>query len=128
MGSYRELRVWQHAVEMADMLYTMTELWPKSELYGMTNQARRAAVSVAANIAEGKGRVADKPFRHHLLIAAGSLCEVETIVYLATKRSYCRAEDERLFLEKSGEVGRTLNGLIKSLDTKIAKVSHLWTE
>ena len=116
MAGYRDLRVWQCAVNLANELYDITDSWPKSEQFGMTSQARRAAVSVAANIAEGQGRTGRKGFKHHLSIAYGSLCELETIVHLAQRRSYCDEITEQSFQFLSGEVARLLKGLMKSLD------------
>jgi four helix bundle protein len=76
--SFMDLRVWQQAIEMALQVYKTTELFPKHEIYGLTQQMRRAAVSVASNIAEGKGRWSAKDFRHFLFNARGSLLELET--------------------------------------------------
>ena len=71
--NYRDLRVWQRAMDLFDALYEVSETWPKRELFGMTDQLRRAALSVPANIAEGQGRRGPKEFLHHLSIAKGSL-------------------------------------------------------
>lgn len=117
MAGYRDLKAWQCAVELADRLYDLTETWPKVEQYGMTSQARRAAVSIAANIAEGQGRSSRKEFRHHASIAYGSLCELETIVHLARRRSYCDDAGERTFQIAAGEVARLLKGLMRSLES-----------
>ena len=116
MAGYRDLTVWQRAVNLANEPYDITDSWPKSEQFGMTSQARRAAVSIAANIAEGQGRTGRKEFKHHLSIAYGSLCELETIVHLAQRRSYCDVGTEERFQFLSGEVARLLKGLMKSLD------------
>jgi four helix bundle protein len=77
--SYRELIVWQRAMDMVVAIYQLTRSWPKEELYGLTSQIRRAAVSVPSNIAEGQGRGVVNEFCHHLRIAQGSLQEVDTI-------------------------------------------------
>ena len=77
-SSFRDLRVWQQAIEMALAVYRGTERFPKHELYGLAQQMRRAAVSVPSNIAEGKGRWSDKEFRQFLFHARGSLLELET--------------------------------------------------
>ena len=76
--SYRELMVWQKAIELVEAVYTATGSFPPQEVYGLTSQLRRAAVSVPSNIAEGQGRRSTAEFAHHLSIAYGSLCEIET--------------------------------------------------
>jgi four helix bundle protein len=81
--SYRELVAWQRAVDLVEAVYRETQTWPREEIYGLTNQARRAAVSIPANIAEGQGRVSAKEFGHHLVIAYGSVCELETHLVIA---------------------------------------------
>jgi four helix bundle protein len=102
---------------IANLVYDISENWPKGEQFGMTSQARRAAVSIPANIAEGQGRSGRKEFRHHVSIAYGSLCELETIVMLARARGYCDETVEQEFQASAGEVARLLKGLIRSLDT-----------
>jgi four helix bundle protein len=77
-SSYHDLRVWQHAIKLALSVYRITETFPKHEVYGLTQQMRRTAVSVASNVAEGKGRNTDKEFRQFLFTARGSLLELET--------------------------------------------------
>ncbi len=76
--SYRDLEVWNVAMDLAASCYTLTRLFPKDELYGMTSQIRRAAASIPANIAEGHGREHTKEFLNHLSVARGSLMELET--------------------------------------------------
>ena len=117
MPGYRDLKAWQIAVELADDVYSLTENWPSREQFGITSQARRAAVSVPANIAEGQGRLGRKEFRHHLSIAYGSLCELETLIHLATRRGFCSQPLENGILAKSNEAGRIIRGLLKSLDS-----------
>jgi four helix bundle protein len=110
--------VWQRAMRLANQVYDISENWPKVEQFGMTSQARRAAVSIPANIAEGQGRSGRKEFRHHVSIAYGSLCELETILTLARARGYCDEATEQAFQESAGEVACLLKGLIRSLDAK----------
>jgi four helix bundle protein len=76
--SYRDLTGWQKGMDMVELVYTTTRGWPKEELYGLTGQVRRAAVSVPSNIAEGQGRASTKEFLHHMSMARGSLLEVES--------------------------------------------------
>jgi four helix bundle protein len=74
-------------------------------------------VSISANIAEGQGRASRKEFRHHLSIAYGSLCELETLVHLARRREYCNSDAELSILSKSDETARVLRGLLRSLES-----------
>lgn len=113
--SYRDLIVWQKAMTLAAAVYRSTESFPKSELYGLTAQLRRAAVSVPSNIAEGQGRVSTGEFRQFLGHARGSLLEVETQVLLAQTLGYLGCELGGDLLRQSAEVGRGLNGLMTSL-------------
>lgn len=76
--TYRDLDVWKESMNLCELVYEFTNGFPDKELYGLTSQLRRAAVSIPSNIAEGQGRTGTKEFLHHLSIARGSLCEVET--------------------------------------------------
>jgi four helix bundle protein len=121
--SYRDLIAWQKAMALARSAYQSTEILPRREAYGLTDQIRRAAVSVASNIAEGYGRLSDLQFRHFLGNARGSLCEMRTQVELATDLGYIDKEIGQQLMDQSAEVGRILNGLIASLgSTAGAKV------
>ena len=80
---YRELKVWQKAVNLTVLIYKLTRSFPKSEVYGLTSQMRRAAVSVASNIAEGRGRINSGEFRPFLSIVRGSVCELLTQIHVA---------------------------------------------
>src|SRR5262245_16300479 len=85
---YRDLNAWQKAMDFAEGVYLLTRGWPSEKMYGLTIQVRRAAASVAANIAEGQGRTGSREFMHHLSIAHGSLHEVETFLLLAQRLRY----------------------------------------
>jgi four helix bundle protein len=91
--SYQDLIVWQKAIAFVLDIYRISKRWPADEVYGLTNQVRRAAVSIPANVAEGNGRTGAKEFLHHLSIANGSLHEVETHLILgaasATSTNRC---------------------------------------
>lgn len=114
-GSYRDLLAWQKAVDLVVDIYSSTQGFPKEELYGLTSQLRRASVSVASNIAEGKGRSSDSELVHFLHNSRGSICEIETQLTIAHRLGYLpRAEADRL-AERAGEIARILNGLIRSL-------------
>ncbi len=114
-SSFRDLRVWQQAIELALSVYRTSEKFPKHEVYGLSQQMRRAAVSVASNIAEGKGHRSDKEFRHFLFHARGSLMELETQILLGGKLQYLSAEQARFVQGIATQVGRSLSGLINSL-------------
>ena len=116
--SYRELEVWQKAMNLVVECYEVGERFPKTELYGLAAQLRRAAVSVPANIAEGQGRSHTKEFLNHLSIAYGSLMEVETHLQLASMLGYLDSSSLESLLEKCAECGRMLNGLMRALDRK----------
>ena len=113
--NYRELLAWQKAMDLVELVYSATFDWPKEELYGLTSQIRRAAVSVPSNIAEGQGRASSKEFSHHLSIARGSLLEVETQLLLAQRLNYLQTAEADKLLACTAEVGRLITGLARSL-------------
>lgn len=114
--SFRNLVVWQKAKALVRDVYDVTDSFPKKEIYGLTAQVRRAAISVPSNIAEGKGRSTDPDFRHFLLQARGSLYELENQLEIAKDLSYISETQLSGLIEKCNEVGRLLNGLINSLE------------
>ena len=117
MGSnYQDLRVWQQAMALAAHVYRTTEKFPKSEMYGLVSQIRRAAVSVASNIAEGKGHRSDKEFLHFLYYARGSLFEVETQILLSHQLQYISEAETADAQQLITPVARSLAGLFNSLD------------
>ena len=85
MHNYKELKVWQKAVDLATKVYEITKNFPKEEVYGLTSQIRRSAVSIASNIAEGAGRNSRKDFNNFLGISNGSLCELNTQILIASR-------------------------------------------
>lgn len=119
-SSFRELRVWQEAMKFAVQVYRVTEKFPKHELYGLTQQLRRASVSVPSNIAEGKGHRSDREFRNFLLHARGSLLEVQTQLMIAQELEYITPQEGRGLLASSDAIGRCLNSLINSIAEKVA--------
>jgi len=112
---YRDLIAWQKAMGLVRETYQLTRSWPADERFGLTLQARRAAVSVPANIAEGSGRTGPRHLRNHLSIAHGSLCELETHVLVARDLGFMETLETDALLERSEEVGRIIRGLLKSL-------------
>jgi four helix bundle protein len=119
-GSFRDLRVWQEGMKLAREVYRGTANFPKHELYGLTQQIRRAAVSIPSNIAEGKGHRSDKEFAHFLFHARGSLLEPQTQLLIAEELQYLSKEETQRLLAGAEGVGRALSGLINSLRDKAA--------
>ena len=117
--SYRDLAVWQKAMDLAVDCYKLAEDFPRFEVYGLTAQLQRAAVSVPANIAEGWGRSRTGDYLRYLSIAHGSLMELETHIQIAERLGYVECAATEGPLGQSGEVGRMLNGLINSLEKKL---------
>ena len=115
INSYRDLVAWQQAIELAVAVYDHTKQWPKEELYGLTSQVRRAAVSVAANIAEGYGRDNLGSYVQFLRIAQGSLKEVETHVLIAERVGILNAINAQSVLQQTETVGKILRALIRKL-------------
>lgn len=115
---YRELIVWQKAVDLVEAVYRASASFPKEEVYGLTSQIRRAAVSVPSNIAEGQARNTTADFLHFLSIARGSLKEVETQVIIARRLGYIDAQKESELTNLTEEVSRLISGLTNSLKKK----------
>ena len=117
--SHRDLIAWQKSMDLVESIYCATKEFPKDELYGLTSQMRRAAVSIPANIAEGQGRRQKGEFRQFLGNARGSLLELDTHLELALRLKYLRTEDYLGILEQVHEVGRLINGLLRALSTNL---------
>jgi four helix bundle protein len=117
--SFRDLGVWQKGMDLVVECYRVSEGFPKSESYGLTSQLRRAAVSIPANVAEGKGRRTTRSYLHFVDIAYGSLMELETLLEIASRLSYLPAEARQSLMSRAAEIGRMLNGLIASLERKL---------
>ncbi len=118
--SYRELRVWQDAMALAEMSYRLTRRFPQDELFGTTSQIRRAAASIAANIAEGHGRENTQSFVQYLRIAQGSLKELETHLLLAQRVGLASGESIATLIEQCETLGKMLRSLIRSLQRRTA--------
>ena len=116
--NYRELKVWQAAMDMAERCYLATKGFPKDELFGMTSQIRRSAASIPANIAEGQGREHTKEFLNHLSIARGSLMELETHLILSQRVGLLEVAELEKLLAVSDRISRMLSGLRKALQQK----------
>ena len=116
--SYRDLTVWQRAVEVAVECYRVTKSFPKHETYGLSAQLQQAAVSVPANIAEGRARQHTGEFLQHLSIAYGSLAELETHLEIARRLAYLPDDHANSIIDACANVGRMINGLQSSLRSK----------
>ncbi len=114
--SYRDLEVWQKAMDLVVNCYQITKRFPKSEIYGLASQMQRAAVSIPTNIAEGRERQHTRDFLQYLSIDYGSLAELETLVQIAEHLNYLDGNQLKQILDKTAEVGRMLNGLRRSLE------------
>jgi four helix bundle protein len=112
---YHDLIVWQKAMELVMLVYRTTKNLPKEEIYGLTSQMRKAAVSVPSNIAEGQGRQTRKDFRNFLAISLGSLRELETQILIAQGLNYFTRSTTQDLFNLSDQVGRLIRGLAKSL-------------
>ena len=115
MGSYKELFAWQKAMDVVTEIYRVSKSFPKEEMFGLTSQIRRAAVSIASNIAEGHGRVTGSDRKHFVAMARGSLLEVETQVEIAVNLGYVEVTKAKPLFESMSELGKIINGLLKSI-------------
>jgi four helix bundle protein len=114
-GKYEDLKVWQKALELTLLVYRGTQGFPRQEMYGLTNQMRRAAVSIASNIAEGKGKSSDRDFSVFLCHARASLHELETQALIAERLHYWEGDTATAVKSLTAETGKMLNGLINSM-------------
>ena len=121
INSYRDLRVWQDAIALAETCYRLTGQFPRDELFGLTSQIRRAAASISANIAEGHGRENTGSFIQSLRIAQGSLKELETHLILAERVSILAKSDLEAVLGRCENLGKMVRALIRSLQDKTSK-------
>ena len=116
--SYRDLKVWQEGMNLAEACYRLTKGFPKEEIYGMTSQIRRAATSIPANIAEGYGRKSRAEYIRFLYIAQGSLKELETHLLLSQRVELESPQNISPILKQCESVGRLLTALIRALESK----------
>jgi four helix bundle protein len=117
--SYRDLVVWQAAMTLAEACYVVTRRFPRDEMFGLTSQIRRAATSIAANIAEGHGRENTGSFVQFLRIAQGSLKELETHLLLAERVGLVSTEAVAPPLDQCAQIGKMLRALIRTLQKKL---------
>jgi four helix bundle protein len=115
LRTYRDLQVWQRAIDLVEEIYIVTRAFSDDERWGLTSQSRRAAVSIPANIAEGYGRTHRGDYLHHLSIARGSLMELETHLIIAKRLEFAPAEQLKHTWDTTQEVGKMLSKLVTSL-------------
>jgi len=115
---FRELHVWQRGMDLVVAVYRVSAAFPKSELYGLTGQIRRAAVSIPSNIAEGHSRASTKEYLNHLSIAQASLAELETQLEIATRLQLVELSDSRPILEQATVLGKQLRALRVAVDKR----------
>jgi four helix bundle protein len=118
--SFRDLIVWQKAMNFVVEVYRATGSFPSEERFGLTAQLRRAAVSIPSNIAEEHGRESTREFLNFLSIAYGSLNEAQTQIMIAEKLNFLKKETELRLLDLAGEVAKLCNGLCHSLKAKLS--------
>jgi four helix bundle protein len=123
MGNYQKLRVWEQAMDLVVEIYQTTQSFPREEIYGLTSQIRRAAVSVPSNIAEGVSRSYRKESLHHLSIAIGSLSELETQLILSNRLNYLSSDLLERLKQQCSVVGKQLNALLNSINSSTTNVN-----
>ena len=119
VSHFRELHVWQRGMDLVETVYRVSAAFPKSELYGLTGQVRRAAVSVPSNIAEGHTRASTKEYLNHVSMAQASLAEVETQMEIASRLGYLASTELSLVLEQAAVLGKQLYALRNALAKRI---------
>jgi four helix bundle protein len=118
--TFRDLDVWKLGIDLVETCYKATTAFPRSELYGLTNQLRRASVSIPANVAEGQARKSTKAYKNHVSIAIGSQAELTTCIEVATRRGFLIRPERDRIMALVDSVGRLLNGLHRALKRKLA--------
>ena len=118
MKTHKDLDVWKKSVSLVTLIYEFTKTFPKEEIYGITNQIRRSAVSIPSNIAEGSARQGDKEFIQFLYISLSSLSELETQLIISSNLKYMTLNDYESIMERLQEIRKMLIGLIKFLKNR----------
>jgi four helix bundle protein len=116
---HKNLIVWQKSVNLAKDIYELTEKFPKTEIYGLVSQIRRAVISISSNIAEGCARQSSKEKIQFFFVARGSLSEIDSQIEISKELNYISEQDKYKILDKINEVNRLLNGLIKAQRRKL---------
>ncbi len=115
MFNFEKLEVWQKSLQLADLVYSLTSSFPDDERFGLTNQMRRAAVSISSNLAEGCSRGSTTDFRRFIEISTGSAFELVCQATIALRQSFLSPEQHRAVYESTLEIVRMLTGLRNSL-------------
>lgn len=123
VASYRDLKVWQKAMNLVEAIYRITADFPREELYGLVSQVNRAAVSIPSNVAEGSSRRSTKEYLRFVRISLGSIAELETQIELAKRLKYITEQQQQGLVPMLNEVGRMLNGLDRALGDKVKQDS-----
>ena len=118
--SYRDLKVWQGGMGIVEEVYLLSRRFPKEEVYGLSAQMRRAAVSLPSNIAEGHARQSTREYLHHISIALGSLAELETQILIANRLGYLDDAAVELLLGQTTSLGKMLRALLRSLRARLS--------
>lgn len=116
ISNYKDLKVWQKSIDLVDEVYSVTNTFPKNEQFGLTSQLRRAACSIASNIAEGSAKRSKKEYVRFVNIAYGSLAEIETQIIIAQRQGYIEPSKTEKIEAQTTEIGKMLNGLRNSLE------------
>lgn len=112
---HRDMKIWQGSIELVKEIYTLTDKFPKQEIYGLSSQMRRSAISIPSNIAEGFKRYHNKEHRQFLYITLGICVELETQLTIARELKYIQKSEEAILLEKLDHIGRMITNLLKKL-------------
>ena len=115
LKNYKDLKVWQKGIEIADKIYSVTEKFPKSELYSLTSQMRKASISIPSNIAEGFARNHSKEYKQFLYVSLGSCAELDTQLIIANRRKYLTKKELEEIAEDINHESRMLSSLINKL-------------
>lgn len=118
MKNFRNLNVWTKSHQLALNIYNVTKLFPKEELFGITSQIRRAALSIPTNISEGCGRGTDSDFARFIQMALGSACEVEYLLLFCRELDFIQSKDYEIFNNEIIEIKKSLTALLKKLRAK----------
>ncbi len=121
ISSFRELKVWQLGMDLAERIYLLTNTFPKAEIYGLTSQMRRSATSIPSNLAEGHGRNSTREFLQFTAISFGSICELETQLLLSYRLDYLTMSELETTLSVLTETSKTIRGLQKALRAKLGE-------
>jgi len=122
--NFKNIKAWQYADDLAVLVYSQTRSFPREELYGITSQLRRAAVSVPTNIAEGASREHKGEYVHFLYVARGSIAETEYLLHLAKRLKYLQDNEYKKLEDLRTETAKTLHGLINSVKKEVIRTKE----